>query len=150
MVAAKKSSTREDEALFVRALVQAASAFAPSVDALRLEVARRMLDAQGMPDLVDLFAEREQAHKATTRATPRANGKRGRRSALDPSTPITVALAGVRRHGTFAANGISTLKQASKYTEEELTAIPGIGPGLISAIKEALPRASLALRAEAA
>lgn len=151
MIASKKSIASETESLFVRSLVKAALSFAPSADALRLEVARHMLDEQGLPDLAELFAAGEprgktRGSKVKGKAAPKP--KRGRRTALVPSTPITVALAGVRRHGTFEANGISTLEQAAAYSESELTAIPGIGPGLLAALKDVLPRASLELRSE--
>jgi predicted flap endonuclease-1-like 5' DNA nuclease len=111
------------------------------------------LDEQGLPDLADLFAANGPAAKVTARKTAtvaNASVKRKsvKRSAREPATPTTVALAGLHRHGVFAANGIPTLEEAAAYSESGLTAIPGIGPGLIAVLKDALPRASLEFRAE--
>jgi hypothetical protein len=157
MATSKKIAAREAEALFMRSLVKAALVWAPSVNALRLEVSRYMLHEQGLPDLADLFAYSEppkQVRERKNGAKPKAAGKpvarRPKRTPLEPATPINIALAGVRRHGAFMANGINTLADASAFSETELSAIQGIGPGLITALKDALPRASLALRAEAA
>ncbi|MGF6871692.1 hypothetical protein [Paraburkholderia sp. MM5477-R1] len=114
----KKGVTSDTESLFVRSLVRAAMTFAPSAEALRLEVARHMLDEQGLPDLAALFTTDEPAVRAKvrrscqTRGASRSKDKgkgRAKEGVLKPATPITVALAGVRRHGTFEANGIGTL-----------------------------------------
>jgi hypothetical protein len=101
-----------------------------------------------------VFPAGEAAAKVTMRKTAAVTDmsvrtKRAKRRALEPSTPIRVALAGVPRHGAFAANGIDTLEQATAYSRNELAAIPGIGPGLIAALDDALARASLELRADA-
>lgn len=155
-MAARKPAATGDNDLFMQALIGAALTFAPSVEALEAETARRMMLLQGVPDVFDAFRvplevpartrKAGTATKAKGKAAPKK--KSGGRSALEASTPIPEALAGVRRHGVFEANGIMTLADASKYRESELVAIPGVGAGLIAAIKEALPRASLELRAE--
>lgn len=155
-MAARKPAATGDNDLFMQALIGAALTFAPSVEALEAETARRMMLLQGVPDVFDAFrapleppARTRKAGTATNakgKAAPKKKSRR--RGALDPSTPISEALAGVRRNGAFAANGIATLADASGYRESDLTAIKGIGVGLIAAIKEALPRASLELRAE--
>jgi hypothetical protein len=155
-MAARKPAATGDNDLFRQALIGAALSFAPSLEALEAETARRMMVLQGVPDVFDAFRvpPAEPARKPRAGQPAKAKGNaapkktRGRRTPLDPSTPITEALAGVRRNGAFAANGITTLADASGYRESDLTAIKGIGVGLIAAIKEALPRASLELRAE--
>ena len=154
-MAPRKPAATSDNDLFMQALIGAALTFAPSVEVLEAETARRMMLLQGVPDVFDAFRTPLElpvkARKVTkANAKPAPKKKSGNRSPLTPTTPITEALAGVRRHGTFEANGIATLKDAAAYSESELTAISGIGPGLLTALKDALSRAGIALRAEEA
>jgi hypothetical protein len=149
MNATSKRIYVDTKARFVRALVKAAVEFAPSVDALRLAVVRHFMDDLGTPELISLFDADEVGTNKRKKTAAKKTTNKTARIAYGASTPISDALAGVPRFRTLENNGITTLGEASAYSERELAATPGLGPGLIDALKKALSRASMRLRADA-
>lgn len=62
-----------------------------------------------------------------------------------PSNGFLAQLASPARN-TLLNEGITTLKQLSKYTEKEILKLHGMGPGSMPKLKKALQEAGLSFR----
>jgi DNA-directed RNA polymerase alpha subunit len=124
------------DAVFVRALVKSAMQFAPSVDALQRAVIENSLVELGM-----------EAPAAGRKSIAIANGPRKyTRKALPPTASIVELTAGMRRNRSLEKHGINTLEDLTRFSEDELNGLDGVGGKMITRAKELLARASLSLR----